>query len=266
MEVSTFMLSESQEKFIKRFEAALVEKGKHPEFIAQQVASVTQQFEYGNQQGKPVDVLGGGPENYANVVGRDLPRAHQLFRPIITVFILIFGVMTIPQLLNGTFAWTLEYILFVLLFPVVGAYGLYIILKISEKRFVEYNKNKISMIAYLILFTYIIILVGVGIFGTETLRGASLVNIGTPSTDTMFIIGWVVLALVVITFLVMRYWLFSIVVIIFSVAPLISRQFTAVPMDDDGYLILTNIVLMLTILLVVVVIGVVVFIYSKRRK
>lgn len=260
------MLNASQEKFIKRFEAALVEKGKHPEFISQQVASVTQQFEYGNQQGKPVNVLGGGPENYANVVGRDLPRAHELFRPIIAIFISVFGIMTIPQLLNGTFAWTFEYILFILLFPVVGAFGLYYLVKIAEKRFIEYDKNKISMVAYLILFTYIIILAGVSIFGTETLRGSSLFNISTPSSDTLFIIGWVVFAFTVIALLVMRYWLFAVVVALFSVAPLISRQFTEVPMDDDGYLILTNIVLMLTILLVVVVVGIVAFIYSKRRK
>lgn len=260
------MLNSSQEKFINKFEAALVRKGKHPEFIAQQVASVTQQFEYGNQQGKPVEQFGDGPEAYADVVGRDLPRAHQLLRPIIAIFILVFGIMVIPQFLNGTFTWTVEYILFVLIFPVLGVFGLYAILKVTEIRFVEYDKNKISMIAYLILFTYVIILAGVYLYGTELFRSMSLVYIGDPSFDTLVMIGWVLLAVVAIALLVMRYWVFSLVLIIFSIAPVISRQFTDIPMDDDGYLILTNLVLMLTILLVVVVIGIVAFIYSKRSK
>lgn len=260
------MLNESQEIFIKHFEEELVRKGKHPEFIAQQVASVTQQFEYSNQQGKPVKQFGDGPKEYANVVGRDLPRAHQLLRPIIAIFILIFGAMVIPQLLNGTFQLTVENILFVVLFPSLGASGLYAILRISEVRFVEYDKNKISMIAFLILFTYVIVLAGVYLYSSELFRSTSLIYLGELSYDTGVVIGWVLLGLIAIVLFAMRYWLFSLILVIFSIAPVISKQFTDTPMDDDGYLILTNIVLMMFILIVVLLIGLTVFIYSKRSR
>lgn len=260
------MINESQETFIKQFEKALERKGKHPEFIAQQVASVMQQFEYANDNNQSTENFGGGPERYAELVGRDLPRAHNLLKPIIGIFLLLFGGIVIPQFLNGTFEWTLEYILFVVLFIALGAFGLYAILKVTENHFVEYDKNKISMVAYLILFTYIILLVGVFLYADQLFRSLSLVYLGELSYDTSLIIGWVLLGLIVIAFLIMRYWLFGIILIIFSSAPVIYRQFTDIPIDDDGYLILTNLILMTVILIVVVLIGIIAYLFSKRRK
>lgn len=260
------MLNESQETFIKKFEHALEKKGKHPEFIAQQVASVIQQFEYANANNESTDNFGGGPEQYADVVGRDLPRARNLLKPIIGIFILLFGLIVAPQFLNGTFTWTLEYILFVLLFIVLGGFGLYAILKVTENHFVEYDKNKISMVAYLILFSYIILLAGVYLYGDAVFRGMSLVYLGELPYDTSIIIGWVILGLIVVALLLMKYWIFAVILIIFSIAPVVYRQFTDIPMDDDGYLILTNLILMTVILIIVVFIGFVAMIFSKRRK
>lgn len=260
------MLNESQEIFIKKFERELEQKGKHPEFIAQQVASVIQQFEYANDNNESTENFGGGPEHYAKVVGRDLPHARDLLKPITAIFILLFGLIAAPQFLNGTFTWTLEYILFVLFFTLIGGFGLYAILKVIENHFVEYDKNKISMVAYLILFTYIIMLVGVYLYGDAVFRSMSLVYLGELAYDTSIIIGWVLLAIIVLVLLFMKYWIFTVLLIIFSIAPVVYRQFTDIPMDDDGYLILTNLILMTIILIVVVLIGFLAFIFSKRSK
>lgn len=260
------MLNESQEAFIEKFEAALERKGKHPEFIAQQVASVIQQFEYANHHNESTENFGGGPERYAEIVGRELPRAHDLLKPVLGIFILLFGGIAVPQFLNGTFDWTLEYILFILLFIGIGGFGFYSILKVVENHFVEYDKNKISMVAYLIMFSYIILLAGVYLYGDQLFRSLSLVYLGELPHETSIIIGWVLLGLIVLALLFMKYWVFAIILIIFSSAPVVYRQFTDIPIDDDGYLILTNLILMTVILALVVIIGILAFIFSKRRR
>lgn len=259
------MLSHEQKSFVETFRNELIKKEKHPEFIEEQEKSLIQQLEYQNEIGQDTTQFGGGPVQYANTVARELPRAHDFIKLILMTFTFILGVMVIPQFLNDTVTLSLGHLMYVILIVGFGAFGFYTILRIVELRFVDYHKNKVSMIAYLLIFGFVMLLAGAYLVAGDYFDANPIMIFAEFSSETNIIIGWVLLAIFTLFLFAFRYWLFAVLLVVFSVAPVIYRNFTNAPIDGDNYLILSNIVFQLVILAAVTLIGIIAWANSKRR-
>lgn len=115
------MLSHESEKFIKEFRIELFTRGKDETMIAELEEELRDHLIEAEADGKTLDdVTNGSVENYINRISKEVPFEDKIGRVVWQAAFGLVLLITIPELINGTFDFTVSHMLYLILFLVLG--------------------------------------------------------------------------------------------------------------------------------------------------
>lgn len=243
------MLSKKSEKFLLDLRIELMVRGKSSEDIEEMEEELRDHLTEAEAHGKSVDsVTGGSVREYIRSISEELSLEPGLKKKGVQLIIYLFGLFTIPSLLNGQFELSTSliiYYLFIILF--LGYGSLYVI----KEMILKYGDSKRTYI-YSILYGVLIFCGMVG--GQFLIRSYPGFIIYEGSPNLNFIIGLCLLSAFVVITLFMKKWFFALLIVLLSAPELVARFATdgASPMSEK-YLIVSSITLFICSMIVIAI-------------
>lgn len=245
------MLSKEAEKFLREFRVEMMARGKESEAIEDMEAELEDHLIQAEQDGKSIkSITGGSPKEYIKNISGEMPGENNLKRGITLFVVYLAGILTIPTLIAGTFEWTLSTLLYYAAIIVLGPVGLYAVFKIIIVNYASFKTEKIKPKGYVMIGVFSVLKMGFLVGGLLLVRTYPVYELLELSNSTNMIIGFMLLALLVIGSLFMKQWFFAILAIALATPEIIAQIFTDGGPQSENYIIISAITLLIVSILI----------------
>lgn len=240
------MLSKESERFLREFRVELMTRGKDDDAIVEMEAELRDHLMEAEAEGKSInDVTNGSVEAYIDSISKEMPFDNKIGRMIGTAALGLLLMLAIPDLLSGTFEFTVSHFIYILLLFILAPLGAAAFLKHLIVEHTDFHNEKIDRMGYVKLVTASVIFMGLLIGGIFLYRTFPIYEFLTLDLETSRLSGYVLLGFAVVLFLILKQWIILAAVLVVSLPQILAQIFTGGSPDDQNYLIIVAVSLLI---------------------
>lgn len=239
------MLSKESEKFLREFRVELMSRGKDDRSIEELETELRDHLVEAEAEGKTLDdVTNGSVDNYINSISQEVPFENKLGRFIGIAAVGLLLMFVIPDLLSGTFEFTVSHLIYIVLLFILAPLAIIAFLKHIIVEHTNFQNEKIDRTGYMKLVTASFGFMGLLIGGIFLYRTFPIYEFLTLNLETSRLIGYILFGLAVVLFLILRQWILLAAVLVVSLPQVIAQMFSSGNPTDQSYLIIVAVSLM----------------------
>ncbi len=236
------MLSRESERFLREFRMELLSRGKDEDTIAELETELRDHLIEAESEGKTLDdVTNGSVDNYIHSISQEVPFENKLGRVIGVAAVGLFLMFVIPDLLNGTFEFTLSHIIYIVLLFVLGPLAIVVFLKHMIVEHTDFHSEKIDRMGYIKLTLASILFMALLVGGVFLYRTFPIYEFFYLELETTRLLGYIMFGFAVVLFIVLRQWIILAAILVVSLPQILAQLFTDSSPGDETYILITTI-------------------------
>ena len=258
------MLSKESEKFLREFRVELMSRGKDDDAVEELETELRDHLVEAEAEGKTLDdVTNGSVDNYINSISQEGPFENKLGRFIGIAAVGLLLMFVIPDLLSGTFEFTVSHLIYIVLLFILGPLGIVAFLKHITVEHTDFQNEKIERIGYVKMVVASVAFMTLLVGGIFLYRTFPIYEFFTLDIETSRLIGYILFGFAVVLFLILRQWILLAAVLVVSLPQVIAQVFSTGDPTDESYITITMVsILVLWIAFILVA----VMIFKKNKK
>lgn len=244
------MLSKEAEKFLTEFRLEMMAHGKKDEAIDDMEAELEDHLIQAEKDGKSLeDVTGGSAKEYIKNISGEMPRINNIQKYIALFIVYLAGILTVPNLINGDFDWTLSNLLYYLGIIVLGPVLIYYGFKYILVNYASFKTEKIEVKGTILIFVFSFLYMGLLVGSIFLVRSYPIVTFFELGSDINITIGFILLAILVIGSLLMKQWFYAILALVLAAPEMIAQVFASGGPDSESYIIISSVGLLAAVII-----------------
>lgn len=258
------MLSKKSDRFLKEFRIEMMARGKNDEYRDELEDELRDHLTMAEQNGDSLEsVTGGSVKNYIKALSSEIPETNHMKRNLMLLLMFLIGMFTIPELISGSFDYTLTMLLYYICTVLLGPLLLYTVVKFVFIRYTNLQTEKIDKMGIFLCFVYTILYMAILVGGLYLSANYPVYEFFQLSPQVNTTIGFILLGLFIVVTLLMKKWFYAFLILALSLPDIISQLFISNNPTDENYLIVSSI---LVLIVSIIIFGALIFNNKKSSE